>query len=124
MPKTVNEGDNLIILRGGTMDAMKAINTPGGTQEPVDTQDKLKGLSVQVWPKSSAKFTDTDMRTAMTTPIPNSSYTLTRSDAILKKGGTITFNQLPNNAYHALISGITVADLVACFSTGGMHYDK
>jgi hypothetical protein len=112
------------VLRGGTMDAMKAINSPGGTNEPVDTQEKLLGLSVQVWPRSSAKFTDTDMRTAMTKPVPNTSYTLTRSDAILKKGGTITFNSLEGNPYHALVSGITVEDLVGCFSTGGMHYDK
>lgn len=127
MAKTVQPADDFIVMRFGQEVTVKELESPANPKkspEPVDTQDKLTGLSVQVWPVKGAKFDDQKMLAELTKALPGTQegYTLTRSGSILKRGGTITFKAIPGNDYHAEVSGITVPDLVDCFKKEGQPY--
>lgn len=132
MPKQVGPNDNLIVMRGGSEVSVDSLQkkVDSGT-EKVDTQDKLQSLSVQVWPVSGAKMDDLKAINPMAEAIaPIEGYTLTRSDNILKKGGVITFDPIkgvpgkPDNPYHALVSNITIDDLVSVFKSSGIPYKQ
>ena len=101
---------SVVILRAGVVTADSLRNGA----ERVDTIDKVYNLSVQATPGTAKQ--DTKTITMLLAAIPNQHYALTFSSNIIKKGGTIDYNPLPGNPYHALVSNITVDDLYKIFN--------
>jgi hypothetical protein len=102
---------NSIVLRAGVVTETQIRN---GAH--VDHEDIVSDLSVQVWDSNTEKFTDWKTIAKLRAPVPNPSYALARAHDFTDLGGTIKWDRLPNNQYHALLSGLTVDQIVKIFS--------
>lgn len=99
----------VVILRAGdvTKDSIR------GGAERVDTRDKVYNLSVQATQGTAKQDPNTIYE--LLRAIPNAHYALTFSGNIIDKGGTIEYDPLPTNPYHALVSNISIDDLFDIF---------
>ena len=102
---------NAIVLRAGVVTETQIRN---GAH--VDHEDIVSGLSVQVWDTNNDSFRDHKVILKLLAAVPNQSYALARAHDITGAGGTIRWSRLPNNQYHALLSGLTVEQVVKIFS--------
>ncbi|HEY8546147.1 MAG TPA: hypothetical protein VIL36_13905 [Acidimicrobiales bacterium] len=119
--------DNAIVMRGGHV-TERAIrdageNKPATRSRPaqkrtlrIDTRDVVTEMSVQVWNDNTAKFTDAEVLRELQRPITHGGFALARTKDITRLGGTIRWQEMQGNPYHAVVDGLTVHQVVEVFS--------
>lgn len=104
----------VIVIRGGAIskdELEKAVKA--GTCK-IDTRDKLYDVSVQVSLKAG-KLTDKKLMDELCKPLPNPMISYVYFKHILNAGGVIKYNAIKDNAYHGLLSNLTIDEMVRIF---------
>lgn len=103
---------NAIVMRAGVVTDRQIRE---GAQ--VDTRDVVSDLSVQVWNTSEDSFRSDEIINKLRAKLPQiyHSYALCRARNITDAGGTLRWQAVRGNEYHAVIDGLTVEKVVEIF---------
>lgn len=106
---------NAIVLRAGMITETNLRDAHNKKTLRIEHDDVVSNMSVQVWNDNVTSFKHKPTLLKLLEAVPNRAYALTRAHDVTEAGGSIRWNKLRDNPYHALVSGLTVGQIVRIF---------